>query len=70
MSDEMRENIKNSVRCKCGFFAEEIESPRQAYFRILDFCCGVQYGSQDAELLNFTNALIEEYRMKLICTEV
>lgn len=68
MTAEMRENIKNSVRCKCEFYANELP-PHDAYLRCLAFVYGVQIGSQDAELNNFTNVLLEEYRMRLICKE-
>ena len=68
MVDTMRENIKNTVHCKFDFYVRELP-PRDAYLRCLAFGYGVQVGSQDAELCNFINELLEEYRMKLICTD-
>lgn len=65
MTEPMRNNIKNSVVAKFNFYAEELP-PREAYLRCLAFAYGVQVGSQDADLCNFINTLLEEYRMKLI----
>ena len=69
MTEEMRENIKTSLRSKFQMYAEQLDGHR-AYALCLAFGYGVQVGSQDAELINFVNALLEEYRMKLICAEV
>lgn len=65
MTELMRYNIKNSVVAMFNFYVDELE-PREAYLRCLTFAYGVQIGSQDAELVNFIDNLLEEYRMKLI----
>ena len=65
MTEPMRNNIKNSVVAKFNFYVNQLP-PHDAYLRCLAFAYGVQVGSQDADLTNFTNVLLEEYRMKLI----
>lgn len=69
MTDEMRENIKTTVRSKFAFYADELPA-KEAYLRCYAFAHGVQVGSQDADLCNFTNALLNEYRQKLAETSL
>ena len=69
MTDEIRENIKATVRSKFEFYAYELESnaPRKAFALCSAYGHGVIMGSQDADLSNFVFALLEDYRLKLIC---
>ena len=66
MTDETRERIETTVRGELRSYADTLE-PEEAYMRCIAFVRGIQYGSQDAKLMNFTSRLLEEYRIKLIC---
>lgn len=68
MTDEMRNSIKTSIHSKFLFYADELP-PKEAYLRCLAFAYGVQIGSQDAELINYTNNLLAKYRELLLCKE-
>jgi len=68
MTDEERARIETTVKCELGDYADKLE-PNEAYMRCVSFVRGIQYGSQDAKLCNFTSRLLEEYRMKLICNK-
>ena len=67
MTRSLRDSIKTTIRCSLSDF-EVNYPPKEAYKLCFAFVRGIQYGSQDAELINYTNILLEEYRMKLIAS--
>ena len=66
MTDE-REVIETTIRHLFATYAyEKGVSAREAYSKCCAFAYGIKIGSQDADLCNFTNALLEKYRLLLI----
>lgn len=64
MTQEVREGIITSVEVHTGWLFEQYPI-REAYNRSYEFITGVQYGAQDAEITNRTNAILRDLHLRL-----